>query len=399
MLEGAPTPIKSPVWIEKIASVTSDVNGIFTPMVKRGTYVAKGMLIGTITDYLGRPLAESRAPEAGVVLYICAVPTMTKGGTIANIGIVARDAPTKSAGLVVVEQGAGRVSMIDPGTGATRGSVKIGTDPHEVALSPDGRLAYVSNFGLSDKDRAVGIPGDSVSVVDLSTFTEVRRLSTLPHKAPHGVKLRPGSDELFVNVEVGDVMLVFNPTSGQLLRQFPVPEETHNFIFSPDGQSLFLMAANNGVFRVEPASGAIKARYTSASAIRGLTWTTDGSQLLASGKNELLFLNPTDLTVTRRITDLGVGLILYSTMTPDGARIFAPAPLDQKVLVIDVASGKPIATFATGKDPIAVHIAPDRRSAFVCNASDDHLSRVDLQTLEVTSFGTANMPNGLTFAH
>jgi DNA-binding beta-propeller fold protein YncE len=103
--------------------------------------------------------------------------------------------------------------------------------------------------------------------------------------------------------------------------------------------------------------------------------------------------------VARRITDLGVGLILYSTMTPDGARIFAPAPLDQKVLVIDVASGKSIATFATGKDPIAVHIAPDRRSAFVCNASDDHLSRVDLQTLEVTSFGTANMPNGLTFAH
>src|SRR5689334_16731955 len=122
MLEGAPTPIKSPVWIEKIASVTSDVNGIFTPLVKRGTYVAQGMLIGTITDYLGRPLADSRAPEAGVVLYICAVPTMTKGGTIANIGIVARDAPTKSAGLVVVEQGAGRVSMIDPGTGVTRGS-------------------------------------------------------------------------------------------------------------------------------------------------------------------------------------------------------------------------------------------------------------------------------------
>src|SRR4029078_12253243 len=82
MLEGAPTPIKSPVWIEKIASVTSEVNGIFTPLVKRGTYVAQGMLIGTITDYLGRPLAESRAPEAGVVLYICAVPTMTKGGTI-----------------------------------------------------------------------------------------------------------------------------------------------------------------------------------------------------------------------------------------------------------------------------------------------------------------------------
>jgi predicted deacylase len=90
MLEGAPTPVRSPVWIEKIANVTSEVNGIFTPLVKRGTYVAQGMLIGRVTDYLGRPLAESRAPEAGIVLYICAVPSMTKGATIANIGVVAR---------------------------------------------------------------------------------------------------------------------------------------------------------------------------------------------------------------------------------------------------------------------------------------------------------------------
>jgi len=195
-------------------------------------------------------------------------------------------------------------------------------------------------------------------------------------------------------------VLVLNTSTGALLRQFPVTRGTHNFIFSPDGQWLYLMAADNGVWRVEPISGAIKASYpTSTGPIRGLTWTTDGKQLLASGYNELVFLDPIDLSVVRRIGNLGVKMILYSTMTPDGTRIFAPAPFDQTVLVIDVASGAPIARFATGKDPIAVHIAPDRRSAFVCNASDDHLSRVDLQTLEVTSFGTANMPNGLTFAH
>jgi predicted deacylase/DNA-binding beta-propeller fold protein YncE len=408
MIDGAPRPIQSPVWIEKIAAVTSEVNGIFTPLVKRGTYVSQGMLIGYVSDYLGRPLAEARAPESGVVLYICAVPTMTKGATIANIGVVGRgpDAHAAAAGaaagaaevLVVVEQGAGRVTVLDAASGAQRGTVKIGTDPHEVAISPDGRLAYVSNFGLSDKDRAIGVPGDSVSVVDLATFTELRRLSTLPHKAPHGVKVRPGRpDELFVNAEVGDVMLVFSAASGALLRQFPVPKETHNFIFSLDGRTLFLMAATNGVLRVDPDSGAIQARYPSTSPIRGLTWTSIGAQLLASGRNELLFLDPATLAVTRRITDLGVGLILYSTMTADGTRIFAPCPLDQKVLVVDVASGKAIASLETGKDPIAVLMAPDHRSAYVSNASDDHLSRIDLQTLDVRPFGAANMPNGLTF--
>ena len=79
-----------PVWIECVATLASDVNGIFTPAVKRGMYVQKGALVGRVTDYLGRPLIDARAPESGVVLFIRAVPSMTKGETIANIGVPAR---------------------------------------------------------------------------------------------------------------------------------------------------------------------------------------------------------------------------------------------------------------------------------------------------------------------
>jgi predicted deacylase len=38
MLPGAPSIVESPVWIERIASITSEVTGIFTPLVARGTY-------------------------------------------------------------------------------------------------------------------------------------------------------------------------------------------------------------------------------------------------------------------------------------------------------------------------------------------------------------------------
>ena len=58
--------------------------------VKRGTYVEQGMKVGYVTDYLGNVTFEARAPVAGVVLYVCAVPSMTKGGTIANVGVVAK---------------------------------------------------------------------------------------------------------------------------------------------------------------------------------------------------------------------------------------------------------------------------------------------------------------------
>src|SRR6478672_131915 len=88
ILPGAPVVVEHPVWIEKVVTVASDQTGIFYPSVKRGTYVEQGMKIGYVTDYLGKVVFEARAPVAGIVLYVCAVPSMTKGATIANIGTV-----------------------------------------------------------------------------------------------------------------------------------------------------------------------------------------------------------------------------------------------------------------------------------------------------------------------
>jgi uncharacterized protein len=88
MLPGAPTMLEHPVWIGKIDTVTSDQPGIFYPLVQRGTYVAQGAKIGYVTDYFGKVIYEATAPAAGVVLYICGVPSMKKGDTVANIGEV-----------------------------------------------------------------------------------------------------------------------------------------------------------------------------------------------------------------------------------------------------------------------------------------------------------------------
>lgn len=93
MLPGEAAPIENPVWIDHLATVTSEQAGIFYPLVQRGNYVQQGMTIGYVTDYFGKKIFEARAPESGVALYVCAVPSMTKGGTIASIGHVAPTAP------------------------------------------------------------------------------------------------------------------------------------------------------------------------------------------------------------------------------------------------------------------------------------------------------------------
>jgi predicted deacylase len=90
MLPGQATMVERPVWIERVVSLASEQTGMFYPMVKRGTYVEQGMKVGYVTDYVGKVIFEARAPVAGIVLYVCAVPSMIKGATIASIGVVAR---------------------------------------------------------------------------------------------------------------------------------------------------------------------------------------------------------------------------------------------------------------------------------------------------------------------
>ena len=86
MLPGRPAMVEHPVWFGKIDTVASEQPGIFYPLVQRGTYVEQGMKIGYVTDYFGKTIYEAHAPAAGVVLYICGVPSMKKGDTVANIG-------------------------------------------------------------------------------------------------------------------------------------------------------------------------------------------------------------------------------------------------------------------------------------------------------------------------
>lgn len=90
MMPGSAAPVEHPVWIERLVSLTSEHTGIFYPLVTRGSYVAEGLRIGYITDYVGKTIFEARAPASGIVMFIRAVPSMTKGETIGNIGVPAR---------------------------------------------------------------------------------------------------------------------------------------------------------------------------------------------------------------------------------------------------------------------------------------------------------------------
>jgi predicted deacylase len=87
MLPGEAASVLHPVWITSVLTVASDEAGVFYPLVARGARVAKDAPIGYVTDFFGKKVFEAKAPAGGEILYICSVPSMTRGGTIANIGV------------------------------------------------------------------------------------------------------------------------------------------------------------------------------------------------------------------------------------------------------------------------------------------------------------------------
>ena len=89
MLPGSAAPVEHPLWIGHITVVTSEQEGVFFPLVGPEAYVRQGMRLGYVTDYFGKRVWDAASPVAGVIIYIGAVPSMAKGGTVAYVGELA----------------------------------------------------------------------------------------------------------------------------------------------------------------------------------------------------------------------------------------------------------------------------------------------------------------------
>ena len=83
--------------------------------------------------------------------------------------------------LLVTLRGADALELIDPATEKSVGKIPTGEEPHESAVTSDGKLAFVTNR-----------VGGSISVVDIDGRKELRRISIGAGSAPHGIFVASG---------------------------------------------------------------------------------------------------------------------------------------------------------------------------------------------------------------
>jgi DNA-binding beta-propeller fold protein YncE len=118
-------------------------------------------------------------------------------------------AETPSPALLVLNK-EGSLALIDPGSGQVVGKVPTGADPHEVAVSSDGKLAFTSNYGAGRP----GNEGHTISVIDISAQKELHRVDLTPLRRPHGLFFTDG--KLYFTAESNKAIGRYDPATNKV---------------------------------------------------------------------------------------------------------------------------------------------------------------------------------------
>ena len=89
--------------------------------------------------------------------------------------------PTGVDGLLLIDKLGGHVRFFDPSTFKERSAVKVPANPHDFALSPDRRLAYVPIYGDGVYGKNPN-KGHEVYIFDLAARTVAGVIDIAPYR-------------------------------------------------------------------------------------------------------------------------------------------------------------------------------------------------------------------------
>src|SRR6267154_939480 len=332
-------------------------------------------------------------------------------------------AQTPSPALLVLEKADNTLAIVDPATLKIIARVPAGPDPHEVEASPDGKLAYISNYGGSDSSL------HTISVVDLITQKAVSPIDLGALRSPHGLAFAGG--KLYFTAETNKIVGRYDPATQAVDWLTGTGQDrTHMVIVSPKLDTVFTSTVSSGTISIieqtdaafpgpppgappnsappagPPPGGPRKTwRVTNVAAGRG----SEGFDLSPDGK-QVWAANAQDGTVT--IIDVATKKAQQTLpisvrgnrlkFTLDGKQAFVSGGLGgsskANVVILDVATHKEVKSFNLGGGSAGILMAPDGSRAFVAVSAKNEVVAIDLKTLETTIFGTGKNPDGLAWA-
>ena len=245
-------------------------------------------------------------------------------------------------------------------------------------------LAFVINSG-----------GASISLVDMSTGKELRRIPVL--REPHHVALSPDGKSLLVGDTVGNEMLFLDPATGAVQRRMPMADP-YQLGFSPNGKFFVVNGiARNQVDVYDAASMQLLKRFPIASMPSHLAFAPDSSRVFVSlqGTDALAAIDLNRLTILwyQKIGKTPAGVLWH-----DGKVLVADMGTDY-VAVVDPADGHVVNRIHTGKGAHNLFLSPDRKIIWVNNRVAGTTTSLDAATLApIRSYNIPGGPDDIDFA-
>ena len=229
---------------------------------------------------------------------------------------------------------AGSVSFFDLATESEIARVAIGAGwPHEVAVSPDGRLALVPEYGLQG-------PGEYLVVIDIAAARVLGRIGTGPGTKPHDSAFLPDNRHAVVTLETTDRLALVDTADLEVVRTYPIGDgarEGHMLWLSPDGSRVYVgsrlgQGTVSVVYLEEDRPPTVIPSGLGAEAI---TVTPDGQAVWAINQDEntISIIDPETLAITekfdagtqpRRLANLPGGrmAVIYGNRETAGIHIY-----------------------------------------------------------------------------
>ncbi len=301
--------------------------------------------------------------------------------------------------LLVANKHSNTLCYINPKTFEVIKTIPTGPNPHEIVVTPDQRMAYLSSYEP---------PGNTISVIDLVGKKMIKEITTGEYGRIHGTAMSPDGKYAYFTAGQSGYVIEVDTKTNQVTRQIPTYGKISHMVYvTPDGE--YLLTANivsENISVINRSSGELFKKITAGEGVEGMSFTPDHKFLWA--------LNQSGGSIT--IIDMEsfepietfecVGMPVRIKFTKDGKRALIPGWVkDGTLTVIDVESRKEIKRIRVGDYAIGVELSPDERYAFVgCEDSlepeilpdgseyikqqkedSDGIHVIDMETLEVVS--------------
>jgi YVTN family beta-propeller protein len=308
-----------------------------------------------------------------------------------TLAVVLTAAETPSLALVVANKEENSLAIVDPASRKVIARVPTGEGPHEVAVSADGKLAFVANYGTAQN------PGSTISIIDLAAQAEKGVVHLGPLRRPHGLAVSGG--KVYFTAEANRVVASFDPATtqiesvmgtGQATTHMVVAGKTPGQLFTANigGDSISVIERNN-VTTIPVGKGP-----------EGIDVSPDGRELWTAHSRDG-GVSIIDIAAKKVVATLSLGTKRSNRLkfTPDGKRVLITDLDGGELLVLDAATRKEIQRVKLGKMPEGILMARDGSRAYVCVAGDDQIAIVDLKSLQVTGhLTTGKGPDGMAWA-